>query len=146
MPFDQDREREQRQRLQRLVTQLRDDELRTDLGGGWTVGVAFAHMAFWDRRVVAQLERWRSQGRGPQPRDEFDSVVINEAAVSQWKLLPPRAAAEEALAAAEAADHALASADPSVLEQVMAQKAPFSLPRATHRQEHLDQIERALSG
>jgi hypothetical protein len=103
-------------------------------------------MAFWDRRVVAQLARWRSQGRGPGPQDEFDSVVINEASLAQWQALPPRAAANEALAAAEAADQAVAQADPAVLQQVIAQQGPFSLPRAIHREEHLDQIERALSG
>jgi hypothetical protein len=143
--LDPDAERRQRDRLQQLASRLSDEQLRTDLGGGWTVAVALAHMAFWDRRVVAQLERWRSLGRGPGPQDEFDSVVINDAALAQWQALPPRAAANEALAAAEAADQAVAQADSAVLQHVIAQKGPFSLPRAIHREEHLDQIERALS-
>jgi hypothetical protein len=70
--------------------------------------------------------------------------VINEASVSQWRALSPRAAANEALAAAEAADQAVARADPNVLEQIIAQDGPFSLPRARHRAEHLDQIEGAI--
>jgi hypothetical protein len=53
-------------------------------------------------------------------------------------------AANEALAAAEAADRALARADPRVIEQVIAQDGPFGLPRAVHRAEHLDQIEGAI--
>jgi uncharacterized protein (TIGR03083 family) len=143
-PIDQQREQAERQRLQRLVERLSDDQLTTPLGSDWTVAVALAHMAFWDRRVVAQLEIWQREGRGPQPQDHFDSAVINEASLAQWRALAPRAAANEALAAAEAADQALARAEPGVIEQVIAQAGPFGLPRAGHRGEHLDQIERAV--
>ena len=143
-PIDQEREQTERQRLQRLVERLSDEQLMTPLGADWTVAVALAHMAFWDRRVAAQLELWQRQGRGPQPQDDFDSTVINDASLAQWRALAPRAAANEALAAAEAADQALARAESSVIEQVIAQAGPFGLPRAGHRGEHLDQIERAV--
>ncbi len=134
----------QRERLERVVGRLTDEQLSADLGGCWTVAVALAHMAFWDRRVVAQLAKWQREGRGPGPQDDFDSEVINEASVAQWQALSPQAAANEALKAAEAADNAIAQADPKVIEQVLQQDGPFSLPRAVHRQEHLDHIERVL--
>jgi hypothetical protein len=143
-PIDYQQERTERERLRRLVERLSDGQLATPLGGDWTVAVALAHVAFWDRRVVAQLDNWQRQGRGPGPRDQFDSEVINEASLAQWRALPPRAAANEALAAAEAADQAVGRADPSVIEQIIAQDGPFTLPRAIHRAEHLDQIERAV--
>jgi hypothetical protein len=143
-PMNQ-QEQSQRERLQRLVARLTDEQLATPLGGDWTVGVALAHMAFWDRRVVAQLEKWEHERRGPEPRDQIDSAVINDASLAQWRALTPRAAANEALAAADAADQALARTDPRVIEQIVAQAGPFGLPRAVHRAEHLDQIERAIA-
>jgi hypothetical protein len=144
-PIDHQQEQRQRERLHHLVDRLTDDQLATSLGGGWTVGVALAHLAFWDRRVVAQLEQWQRQGRGPEARDQLDSEVVNSAALPLWQALPPRAAAQAALEAAEAADRALAQADPRLLEQVLARESPFTLPRAVHRAEHLDQIERGLA-
>ena len=143
-PIDQQQESRQRDRLRQLVERLTGEQLATPLGGDWTVGVAFAHMAFWDRRVVAQLAKWAREGRGPEPRDTIDSEVINEASLAQWRALEPRAAANEALAAAEAADQGLARTDPRVIEQIITQHGPFGLPRAAHRAEHLDQIERAI--
>jgi hypothetical protein len=136
-------EQSQRERLRRLVARLTDEQLATPLGGNWTVAVALAHMAFWDRRVVAQVERWERESRGPEPRDQIDSVVINDASLAQWRALSPRAAANEALAAAAAADEALERIDPRVIEQI-AQDGPFGLPRAVHRAEHLDQIDRVV--
>jgi len=144
-PIDDDQEQRQRERLQHLVERLTDAQLTTSLGGGWTVGVALAHLAFWDRRVVAQLDQWQRQGRGPDERDALDSDVVNTAALALWQLLPPRAAAQAALDAADACDQAVAQADPRLLEQVLARRGPFTLPRAAHRAEHLDHIERALT-
>jgi len=143
-PIDPHQEQRQRERLQRLVERLTDEQLSTSLGGGWTVGVAFAHLAFWDHRVVATLEQWQREGRGPEARDDLNSEVVNTAALPLWQALPPRAAAHLALAAAESCDQAVAQADPRLLEQVQAREGPFTLPRAAHRAEHLDQIERGL--
>jgi len=36
-------------RLRQLVDRLDDRAMGRDLGEGWTVGVALAHLAFWDR-------------------------------------------------------------------------------------------------
>jgi hypothetical protein len=143
-PINEQHEQSQRDRLRRLVERLTDEQFATPLGGDWTVGVALAHVAFWDRRVVAQLEKWDREGRGPEPRDQMDGTVINDASLAQWRALSPRAAANEALAAAAAADQALARTDPRLIEQIIAQDGPFGLPRAVHRAEHLDQIERAI--
>jgi hypothetical protein len=69
--------------------------------------------------------------------------VINDALLPQWRLIDPRAAANEAVAAAEATDDALANLAPEIVERVQALDA-FGLDRAKHRNLHLDEIE-ALS-
>jgi len=58
--------------------------------------------------------------------------------------LSPRAAAEEVVAAARAADRELDNASPELLQQIIAAGPAISLARAHHRNEHLDQIEQAL--
>ena len=42
-------------------------------------------------------------------RYDLDGEVVNDASLAQWQLLPPRAAANEALEAAKAADEAIPS-------------------------------------
>ncbi|MBV9175081.1 MAG: maleylpyruvate isomerase N-terminal domain-containing protein [Chloroflexi bacterium] len=137
-------EQAQRERLRRLAERVTDEQLATPLGEHWTVSVALAHMAFWDRRVVAQLAKWERDGRGPEPGDTIDSEVINDASLAQWRALARRAALQEVLEAAEACDHAVATADARLIDAVIRQQGPFTLPRAVHRAEHLDQIERAI--
>ncbi len=140
---DPSRDEAERQRLVALVERLSDADLARPLDGGWTIAATLAHMAFYDRRAAVLFEKWRH--RPPSAQDSPGDVdVLNEAALPQWRAIPPRAAANEAIAAAEAADRAVASADPRLLEQVLAAGPPISLVRAEHRAEHLDQIERAL--
>ncbi|MGH2558661.1 MAG: DinB family protein, partial [Thermomicrobiales bacterium] len=85
-------------RLRALVGQLSDDDLRRDIGDGWTVAAALAHVAFWDRRAVVLLERWERDGVSPSPADVD---AINDAMLPQWRAIPPRAVVEDTLAIAE---------------------------------------------
>jgi hypothetical protein len=128
-------------RLRRLVTRLSDADLAKPLPDGWTVAALLAHLAFWDRRAAFLVQRWQREGRAPTPSEDApDSDVVNEAAKPVWLALPPRAAANEALAAAEAADGALDRASPALIDQIAAAQI-MSLSRAEHRAEHLDEIE-----
>jgi hypothetical protein len=132
-------------RLEALVASLTDAELAQPLDDGWTIAGMLGHMAFWDRRAVVLVQRWHE--RPPSPSDDIPNVhVVNEAAKPQWLALAPRAAAHEALAAARAADAALDAASPDLIERIIAAGPPISLARSHHRLEHLEQIERALSG
>lgn len=45
----QDANDQSRERLARLVATLTPARLAVDLGEGWTVASALAHMGFWDR-------------------------------------------------------------------------------------------------
>ena len=128
-------------RLEALATRLGDDDLLRDLGGGWHVSVAFAHLAFWDRRVEYMLRRWAKEG---VPHVELDDGVINHALEYQLVALEPRTAVRLALEAAKAADAAIADASDSIAAQLIAEDHAYLLNRSGHRGEHIEQIEAVL--
>ena len=109
---------------------------------GWTVADVFVHLAFWDFRQLALLKRWEETGVGPSP---MDVRCVNEAVSAISAAVPPRAAARLALTAAEAVDARIERL-PADLAAVIEQGGHIRvLRRALHRDEHLDQIEKALA-
>jgi hypothetical protein len=60
--------------------------------------------------------------------------------------LPPRRAAEVAVAIAEATDRKVASLSDELIARNAALATPVMLERANHRRSHLDDIDRALKG
>jgi len=137
---------DQRDRLRALVDRLTDEELRRPLSAGWTVAGVLAHVAFWDQRVLVLLERWERDGSGSAPPaiNPGDIDWINDTAKALCLALPPRVAAELALATAEAVDRKVAALPDHLVAANAAAGAPINLLRAAHRREHLDEIERAL--
>lgn len=133
----------QTQRLTELVTKLSDADLMRDLGEGWTVAIALAHAAFWDRRAVRVFERWTREGT---PYRDQDDDILNTALLDEWKALPPRAAADLAVAAAQAIDATVASLRDDIANAVTVEGNDFLLKRSNHRREHIEQIEAALRG
>ena len=135
----------ERERLRALVARLSDAELSRPMPAGWTAAAMLAHAAFWDARAIFALERWAMTGVEPPPGDyEPDDVSwINESAKPLCLALPPRAAAELALRLAEEADAKIKALSDEMVEKIRA-LGPFSISRAEHRREHLDDIERAL--
>jgi hypothetical protein len=73
----------------------------------------------------------------------YDFQTLNDALPHLTRLISPRAVAEEAIAAAEAADAAAATLSPAILEQIRA-GSDFNPERAVHRKNHLDDIEPML--
>ena len=55
----------QLQRVKSLAGRLSDADLQRDAGGGWTVAVVFAHLAFWDRVYLGVLSDWGKAGHSP---------------------------------------------------------------------------------
>jgi hypothetical protein len=53
----------QRERLRALVDRLSDADLERPLGHGWTVAAALVHLAFWDLRAVALMDRYERDGK-----------------------------------------------------------------------------------
>jgi uncharacterized damage-inducible protein DinB len=125
-------------RLRELVSRLTDEQLGRSMGhGGWTVASTLAHLAYWDRWTEAKLAEWDA---GVVRFPYHDADAINDSMLPQWLAVSPRAAAEEALAAAEAVDHRVETVSAELIQAVMAQR-PRMLIRAMHRREHLDEIE-----
>ena len=40
------------ERIRALAARLSDEEMQHPVGEHWTVAIALAHLAFWDRRVM----------------------------------------------------------------------------------------------
>jgi 7-keto-8-aminopelargonate synthetase-like enzyme len=133
--------REQLERLRRLVARLSDDDLRRELPDGWTVADALAHLAFYDRRAQILLERFAREGVFASP---YDYETINESLLYLTRRIPPREIAAEVVAAAEAADQA-AAATPETLFGEIHRLKQVKLERAEHRRSHLDDIEALLA-
>jgi hypothetical protein len=128
-------------RLEALAARLTDAELLRDLGGGWHVSVAFAHLAFWDRRVAYVLSRWKEEG---VPHEELDDDVINHALEYQLVALDPHTAVRQCIEAAKAADTAIATTPDAIAQQLIAEDHAYLLNRSGHRGEHIEQIEAVL--
>ena len=134
------RNREQLERLRRLVARLSDDDLRRELPGGWTIRDVLAHLAFYDRRAQILLEQFARGGVFASP---YDYETINAALLHLTRRIPPSEIAAEVVAAAEAADHA-AAATPATLVEEIRRLDQVKLERAEHRRSHLDDIEALL--
>lgn len=134
------RNREQLERLRRLVARLSDDDLRRELPNGWTIADTLAHLAFYDRRAQILLERFAHEGVFASP---YDYETINTALPHLTRRIPPREIATEVLEAAEAADRAAAATPLTLVEEIRALNQ-VKLERAEHRRNHLDDIEALL--
>ena len=133
--------REGLERLRSVVRRLTDEQMARSAGGlDWTVGGLLGHMAFYDRRAVAILKKWKAQGISTSA---MDVDVANDAMKPLLNALPPRKAAEIALDAAQAIDAEIDSLDPEMLTKVEANGTP-QLDRGSHRVHHVEQIEKAL--
>ena len=136
--------REQRDRLTRLVETLSDNQLAQPLDGGWTVSAVLAHCAFWDRYALLHWETWERDGIQPLP---VDVESLNSASFPSWLATPPGVAVAQAREAAEAIDRKVESLDPALVEKFLAEKyGLWRLHTYEHRGEHLDEIEHALVG
>ena len=133
----------ERARLRALFARASDADLARAMPDGWTVAGVLAHLAFWDQRILVLVEEWE---RGTTPREEHEEDVtwVNDSAKPMFLALPPRKAAEVALAIAEAVDARVASVSDDLVEKNRATPL-LNWSRADHRAEHLDQIEAVLS-
>jgi Mycothiol maleylpyruvate isomerase N-terminal domain len=131
----------ERERLRSLVADLTDEELSRPLGTDWTVAVALAHLAFWDRRSLVLMQNWEEDGVAPCP---IDVEVINETLLPEWLALPPKAAAVLAVSAAKAIDRELEKAPDKLITAIERLGERYRLYRSDHRKQHLDQIKEAL--
>ena len=146
----------ERERLRSLVSGLSDEELRRPMPGGWTIAGVLAHIGFWDARAIFFLDKW-GRGVAPSTADYVaeDPDAANESAKPLCLALPPREAGQLSVQLAEEADAKVKALTDELLAKIRAaglsapsdlhdeNGSPFNLARATHRREHLDEIERA---
>jgi hypothetical protein len=136
----------ERERLRALVERLNEDELRIPVNPHWTVAGVFGHIAFWDARVLALADKLeRGTPFSPSDTEPEDVDWINDASRALIHAIPPLEAARLALRIADDTDARVATlpvdrlwpADPD---------SPLYAVRASHRGEHLDEVEEALRG
>ncbi len=146
MPFRfVEENRTSRERLESVALRLSDEDLQRSTAAGWTAAALLAHLAVWDRRVLALLRRWKEQGVDLSP---IDADAVNEALKPLCLALPPRKAIELCRASAEAVDAEIETLRPEFVAQIDAYLAAnpfqFRLSRSIHRNAHLDEIDRLL--
>jgi uncharacterized damage-inducible protein DinB len=135
-----DQNRASTERIRNLIARLSDEEMQTKVGEHWTVTIALAHLAFWDRRVMHILEVTERSGR------LFDleiDIVVNDLSLPLWAAIPPRDAARICIEASEALDKRLEEFSPQLLEELYNHNKRWVV-RALHRNEHLDEVDAAL--
>ncbi len=131
-----------RARLSELASSLTDDDLRLRTSYDWTVGALFAHMTWWDQRVLVLLRRWKRIGLDESPTD---SELINEALKPLCHAIDPRVAIKLCLASAEETDAEIAATAPDLIKEIVAGPTHFRFNRALHRNDHVRDIEALVS-
>ncbi|WP_423224635.1 DinB family protein [Candidatus Amarolinea aalborgensis] len=135
-----ERNRASTDRIRALAARLSDVEMQHPVGEHWTVAIALAHLAFWDRRVLYVLDMTERDGALFIPQID---IFVNDLSLPLWAAIPPRAAAQIAIETAEALDARLESYPAALLEEIHAYNQRWVV-RALHRNEHLDEVDAAL--
>lgn len=126
-------------RIRALAARLSDEELQQPVGEHWTVAVALAHLAFWDRRVMQVLDITEREGQLVAPQID---ISVNDLSLPLWVAIPPRAAAQLAIETAEELDRRLEDYPQALLEKIYAYN-PRWVVRSLHRNQHVDEVDTA---
>ena len=132
--------RASRERMRAIAERCSDDELLTKVGEHWTVGIVYAHIAWWDRRVMYVLDMTEKNGKLFIP--EID-IFVNDLSLPLWAAVPPREAVRIAMETAEALDKRMEAYPQALLEEIYNYNQRWVV-RALHRNEHLDEADAAL--
>jgi hypothetical protein len=133
--------RASRERMRSLADRLSAEEMLTKVGEHWTVAIVYAHIAWWDRRVVYVLDMTEKDGRLFVP--EID-IFVNDLSLPLWAAVPPREAVRIAMENAEALDNRLEAYSEALLEEIYNYNKRWVI-RALHRDEHLNEADAALN-
>jgi uncharacterized damage-inducible protein DinB len=139
-----DQNTRERERLRALVERFSEDELRTPANEYWTVAGVLGHIAFWDARVLSladKLERGVPFTSSDSEPEDVD--WINDASRALIHAIPPLETARLALQIAEETDARVATL-PADRLWPQDPDSPLYALRASHRGEHLDEVEAAL--
>jgi len=128
------------ERIRKLVSKLSDKQLQHPVGEHWTVAIALAHLAFWDRRMLYVLDKTERDRKLFVP--EID-ILVNDISLPLWAVIPPREAARLGVDTAQALDKRLEEFPPELLEELYQHNKRWVV-RALHRDEHLNEVDEAL--
>ena len=128
------------ERIRKLVASLTDKQMQTRVGEHWTVSIALAHLAFWDRRVLFGLDMTERDGKLVTPQID---ILVNDIDLPLWAAIPAREAARLAIETAETLDNRLEKFSTTLLEELYNFNKRWVV-RALHRGEHLDEVDAAL--
>jgi len=135
-----ERNRASTRRIRDLAGRLSDEQMLHPVGEHWTVAIALAHLAFWDRRVLHVLDQSERDGKLFIPQID---IFVNDLSLPLWAAIPPREAARIAIETAETLDQRLENYPPELLEEIYTYNKRWVV-RAMHRGEHLDEVDAAL--
>jgi Mycothiol maleylpyruvate isomerase N-terminal domain len=134
---------ESRARLAEVAERISADGFAKKTPDGWTVASLFAHMAFWERRMLVLARRWKAEGMDESP---IDSTMTNDAMQPLCLAIEPPVAVQLCLEAAAATDAELESMSPDLIQAIEESGNHFRFDRGLHRNDHLNQIEKTLAG
>jgi hypothetical protein len=136
---------ESRKRLQKLVNEITDEELKLVMyQEGWTIAAALGHLAFWDERRALNLIEWLKNGFKPSGINDVDTRMINDALLPFLLALPVRKAAGLAVSCAEKVDKVIEGLSIEVVRKIEEMGDEYALDRNLHRKMHLDEIDKLL--
>ncbi|MGH2642155.1 MAG: DinB family protein, partial [Actinomycetota bacterium] len=134
----------ERERMRAIVERVTDDELRMAVNPHWTVAGVLGHIAFWDARILSLADKLeRGEPFTSSDTEPEDVDWINDASRSLIHAIPPQEAARLALEIAEETDARVATLPVDRLWP-RDPDSPLYATRASHRGEHLDEVEAAL--
>ena len=128
------------ERIKKLAASLTDEQMQTRVGEHWTVAIALAHLAWWDRRVMYVLDMTAKDHDVFIPNID---ITVNDISLPLWAALPPREAARIAVETSEDLDRRLEAYPQDLLEKIYDTNKRWVV-RALHRNEHLDEVDAAL--
>ena len=139
-PTYKDLNRTSTERIKKLAASLTNEEMQTRVGEHWTVSIALAHLAFWDRRVMYVLDMTAKEGKLSMPQID---IAVNDLSLPFWAAIPPREAARIAVETSEELDKQLEDYPQDLLEEIYNFNQRWVI-RALHRNGHLDEADAAL--
>jgi DinB family protein len=132
------------ERLKTLVAGLSDKQLAAMVNEYWSVAGVLGHIAFWDGRALFMAGKLQRREPFTTSENEPEDVDwINDSSRPLIHAIAPRVVAELAVSIAEETDQ-LVAALPDELLAGLDESSPLNPVRASHRGEHLDEIEAAI--
>lgn len=137
--------KKERERLTAFVAGLKEADFARRLPNGWTISMAFVHLAFWDFYQITMLKRWLAEG-GKPVHGVSESRSVNEPLSILSNAISLQAAAKLVTDAADGIDGMVEKLTPAQAGELLKMRLERTLRRALHRREHLDKIEKTLRG